>query len=566
MTFQVTVTLAIPHRLVWSKPAGKIATGLVSRLWRACGIDRPIERAYATTVAAVTGGWLTAAIAAGPTAKPLPRAAFIATVILGIPWWAHRRRRARVRAERTIQTWPTIADDMGLPGSRIASVVVDAWGWTARVILRKGTTTHQAINNIPGIESGLGLRPGSVRVFPDQARADRFILRVIEKDPHAAPIPWPGPAANTITRPVGIGLSEDGRPVGVLLLRRNALVGGTTGSGKSGVLNDIIATLVQCVDVVLWGVDLKGGMELEPWADCFEKLATTPSQADELFAQAVTRLDERAAQMAAEGKRVWEPTPDDPALIIITDEHAELPDHSHECADSIARRGRAVAVNLIAATQRPTQAAMGKNTAVRSQMDVRICLRVRERRDVDLILGQGAFNAGWHAHQLTKPGEFLISDPEHTTPERHRAYLITDEQVARHAAHCARNRSASGPDMGHMPPQSAQTGEHGTDRGEDHAGPETALWAALSSAGPEGVSVTALVTASGMGRSWVYYRLAEHAAAGRAVQVRRGCWRAARPPDGPSGDGRPPPRPTLRADCPILRREVINHENPARQP
>ena len=340
MTFQVTVTLAIPHRLVWSKPAGKIATGLVSRLWRACGIDRPIERAYATTVAAVTGGWLTAAIAAGPTAKPLPRAAFIATVILGIPWWAHRRRRARVRAERTIQTWPTIADDMGLPGSRIASVVVDAWGWTARVILRKGTTTHQAINNIPGIESGLGLRPGSVRVFPDQARADRFILRVIEKDPHAAPIPWPGPAANTITRPVGIGLSEDGRPVGVLLLRRNALVGGTTGSGKSGVLNDIIATLVQCVDVVLWGVDLKGGMELEPWADCFEKLATTPSQADELFAQAVTRLDERAAQMAAEGKRVWEPTPDDPALIIITDEHAELPDHSHECADSIARRGR----------------------------------------------------------------------------------------------------------------------------------------------------------------------------------------------------------------------------------
>jgi len=33
----------------------------------------------------------------------------------------------------------------------------------------------------------------------------------------------------------------------------------------------------------------------------------------------------------------------------------------------------------------------------------------------------------------------------------------------------------------------------------------------------------------GMGRSWVYYRLAEHAAAGRAVQVSRGCWRATQP-------------------------------------
>ncbi len=66
-------------------------------------------------------------------------------------------------------------------------------------------------------------------------------------------------------------------------------------------------------------------------------------------------------------------------------------------------------VTLLAATQRPSQDAMGKG-AVRSQMDTRICLRVRERRDVDLILGQGAYKAGWHAHQLSQPGAFLISD------------------------------------------------------------------------------------------------------------------------------------------------------------
>jgi hypothetical protein len=45
-----------------------------------------------------------------------------------------------------------------------------------------------------------------------------------------------------------------------------------------------------------------------------------------------------------------------------------------------------------------------------------------------------------------------------------------------------------------------------------------------------------------MARRWVYYRLQEHARAGRAVQVRRGYWRAARPADGPpaeppDGDG-----------------------------
>lgn len=119
--------LGIPHRILWTIPAGTITSKGLARAWEKCGIDRPAERAYVTTVIAATGGWLAAAVADGPTMKPLPAIAGIATVILGIPWWAHRRRRARVRALRTIQTWPTIAENMGLPGSRIVSIVVALW-------------------------------------------------------------------------------------------------------------------------------------------------------------------------------------------------------------------------------------------------------------------------------------------------------------------------------------------------------------------------------------------------------------------------------------------------------
>ena len=136
--------------------------------------------------------------------------------------------------------------------------------------------------------------------------------------------------------------------------------------------------------------------------------------------------------LAEQGQRVWEPTPEMPALIILIDEYAELADDAPEAirhADSIARRGRAVAVSLVAATQRPTQKAMGHG-AVRSQMDVRICFRVRERKDVDLILGQGMLAAGWQAHTLDAPGKFLVSAAEHDTPRRARAFLITDEDVA----------------------------------------------------------------------------------------------------------------------------------------
>ena len=131
-----------------------------------------------------------------------------------------------------------------------------------------------------------------------------------------------------------------------------------------------------------------------------------------------------------------------PALVIIIDEYAELADEAPDAmsdTDSIARLGRAVAVTLVAATQRPTQKAMGQG-AVRSQMDTRICFRVRERKDVDLVLGQGMLTAGWHAHTLNAPGKFLVSAPEHTTPKRARAYLVTDDDVARIVAHYGPSR------------------------------------------------------------------------------------------------------------------------------
>jgi S-DNA-T family DNA segregation ATPase FtsK/SpoIIIE len=109
-------------------------------------------------------------------------------------------------------------------------VVVDAWGWTARVLLRRGIIAAQVISRIPALESGLKLRPGSLRIFADNKRADRFVMRVIETDPHAEPATWPGQGDTTVARPMDIGLSEDSRPVRLLLLRRNALIGGIMGS------------------------------------------------------------------------------------------------------------------------------------------------------------------------------------------------------------------------------------------------------------------------------------------------------------------------------------------------
>jgi DNA segregation ATPase FtsK/SpoIIIE-like protein len=191
-------------------------------------------------------------------------------------------------------------------------------------------------------------------------------------------------------------------------------------------------------------------------------------------------------------------------------------------------------VTLVAATQRPTQKAMGQG-ALRSQMDVRICFRVRERKDVDLILGQGMLSAGWQAHKLNAPGKFLISAPEHDTPRRARAYLLTDQAVSDTASEHASLRpeldevSARALDeRPHRP--TAQRAETFTDDAEAaENGPEAILWAALCLASEDGIPVADLVAATGMSHRWVNYRLRALADAGQAVQIRRGIWRAARP-------------------------------------
>jgi FtsK/SpoIIIE family len=531
--------------------ASDLAASALAVLGTRIGLAPLAERVYAAVVVLAAGGWLAVAALLGPFASPMPQVLGVGTFLLAIPWWAHRRRRARARVQRALAAWPDISKAISLPGSKIQSATVDLWGWRARLRLARGQTIADVTARIPAIESALGTYHGAVRVHPTRdGKANRCELRVLDTDPHAEAVPWPGPSARSITQPVDLGPFEDAEQCRVSFLRRHALFAGTTGSGKSGGLNVLMATLAACDDVVIWAIDLKNGMELSPWAPCIDRLATTADQAAALLADAVAILQARAGYLAATGQRVWEPSPDMPALIIIVDEYAELADEAPAAmsdADAIARLGRALAVTLIATTQRPTQKAMGQG-AVRSQMDTRICFRVRERKDVDLVLGQGMLGAGWHAHTLNAPGKFLVSAPEHTTPKNARAYLVTDDDVARTTARYGWDRpqldSISRGALHHVPAPAEpvpwdlvnaqrDAGEP-ADTPDDYepATQEDALWGALRDAPDDGADIAELMRASGMTRPTLYRHLAAHADAGRAVQVSRGRWRAARAGDG----------------------------------
>jgi S-DNA-T family DNA segregation ATPase FtsK/SpoIIIE len=534
--------LAVPSIAAW------VLAAFGSRL----GVPGRLERLYVAVTVLACGTWDAVAAAVGPLAPPLPQALCIGGLVLSVPWWANRRRRAKVRVARTIATWPDIARAVGLVGSEIMSATVDLWGWRARLRLARGQTISDVMAKLPALESGFGTHRNAIRVYPTaDDLANRCELRVLDRDPHADAVPWHGSSVTSITQPIDLGPFEDAEPCRVVFLRRHAIVGGATGSGKSGGLNELLASLAACGDVVIWAIDLKRGVELRPWAPCIDRLATTPAEAAALLADAVTVLFARAQWLADHGKREWQPTPAMPALVIIIDEYAELADDAPEAmsdTDTIARLGRAPAVTLVAATQRPTQKVMGQG-AVRSQMNIRISFRVEEQRDVDLILGQGKLKAGWHAHKLNAPGKFLVSSPEHDIPRRARAYLVTDDDVADAVARYAATRPpldsisrralAAGP----LPPAPQPIGQpsldHRADRPDDAGTGEppavdeqhdadAILRRALSAAPAEGVPVSDLITVTGMSRRWVFYRLRQLEAEGYAVQMVRGFWRTAR--------------------------------------
>jgi len=163
-TFIAANTLHRAHHTAWpwlalATLAGMAALTIPPPPWARKAwamLDHPAERAYAIAVTATTGGWLTTATAIGPMTPPMPAIAVVLTITCGIPWWASRRRRAKVRVDRMLDAWPEIANATGLPGSQIMSALVDVWGWRARLRLARGQTINDVITKIPALESGLG--------------------------------------------------------------------------------------------------------------------------------------------------------------------------------------------------------------------------------------------------------------------------------------------------------------------------------------------------------------------------------------------------------------------------
>jgi S-DNA-T family DNA segregation ATPase FtsK/SpoIIIE len=193
-----------------------------------------------------------------------------------------------------------------------------------------------------------------------------------------------------------IGESYDG-PFGIDLRRDgpHGLIAGTTGSGKSELLQTIVAALAvantpENMTFVL--VDYKGGSAFK---DCV-KLPHTVGMVTDLDAHLVERaLESLGAELkrrehilaAADAKDIEDyqdlvrrdPShPPVPRLLIVIDEFAsmvrDLPDFVTGLVN-IAQRGRSLGIHLLLATQRPSGVV---SPEIRANTNLRIALRVTD--------------------------------------------------------------------------------------------------------------------------------------------------------------------------------------------
>jgi hypothetical protein len=161
-------------------------------------------------------------------------------------------------------------------------------------------------------------------------------------------------------------------------------------------------------------------MELKPWGSYIGRLATAAGQAIALLRDAVTVLEARAESLARAGKRAWEISPDMPALVIIIDECAELKDEAPDAisdADAIARLGRALAVTLSPLPSGRRKRPRGRRDGLPGGLADKFPRPRAEGGQPDPA--QGMLRAGWEAHKLNAPGKFLVSAPEHDSPNTH---------------------------------------------------------------------------------------------------------------------------------------------------
>lgn len=176
----------------------------------------------------------------------------------------------------------------------------------------------------------------------------------------------------------------------------HAIVGGSTGSGKSEFLSSWVLAMAAAhspAEVTFLLVDFKGGSAFTPIAALPHVVGVLTDLDEATCERALSslraELRHRERALADAGHRSVESS-DLPRLVVVVDELAAMMNdfpELHALFTDIAARGRSLGVHLILCTQRPAAVA---RDGVLANADLRISLRVNNRADSVAVVGTDA--------------------------------------------------------------------------------------------------------------------------------------------------------------------------------
>ena len=246
---------------------------------------------------------------------------------------------------------------------------------------------------------------------------------------------------------LAIGRDAEGTPVVADLAKMpHLLIAGTTGSGKSVMINSIITTLLMRAlpeDVRLIMVDPKR-VELAGYnglPHLYVPVVTEPKQAASALQWAVSEMERRLKvferlnvrkistynekQAAGEFEHYDNPPQKMPYLVIIIDELSDLMMVAGKDVEAsivrIAQLGRAAGIHLIVATQRPSSNVV--TGLIKANITNRIAFNVATDIDSRVIIDQMG------AEKLTGLGDMLFSKVDWGKPRRIQGCFVSDDEI-----------------------------------------------------------------------------------------------------------------------------------------
>ena len=223
-----------------------------------------------------------------------------------------------------------------------------------------------------------------------------------------------------------LGLAQEGEP---LLIRlpspdvAHVLVSGTTGSGKTVLLQGMVLSLTMLNrpgELALMLVDPKGGAfrPFEGLPQLSRDVIDGAEEATEAL-QSLVRLMERRGELVA-GQR-------GPHVVLMIDELADLlmmgGTELQTLLTRLLQRGRGAGIHVVAATQKPTASVLG--SLVKANFPVRLVGRVTSATDARVASGW----SGTGAERLEGRGDFIVVAEGQVT--RFQAAHVSREEIGR---------------------------------------------------------------------------------------------------------------------------------------